>query len=64
MANENLAILKVDGLVIDFSEQSVTYMNEEISFTNREFQVLYFLTQYRGQVFSKRQIGSFQSLLK
>ncbi|MCC8084072.1 MAG: hypothetical protein LIP15_07565 [Clostridium sp.] len=31
MANENLAILKVDGLVIDFSEQSVTYMNEEAS---------------------------------
>lgn len=31
MANENLAILKVDGLVIDFSEQSVTYMNEEVS---------------------------------
>ena len=37
-------------------EQTVYFRNDEIIFTDREFQVLYLLLKRQGQVFSKRQI--------
>lgn len=49
-------IIKFDGLTVNYLEQTVFYKDNEILLTNREFQVLYFLAQHRGQVFSKMQI--------
>lgn len=59
MINENsynLDIIVFRELCINNLEQVVIYKGKEISFTNREFQVLYFLMRHQGQVFSKAQI--------
>lgn len=52
----NSDIIKLDGLVMNYLEQTVFYNDNEILLTNREFQVLYFLMRHQGQVFSKAQI--------
>lgn len=49
-------VLEFKGLKINKLEQTVYFDGKEISFTNREFNVLYLLLQYQGQVFSKSQI--------
>ncbi|XBX04839.1 response regulator transcription factor [Enterocloster clostridioformis] len=53
---QNMAVIKYENLIINTVEQVTLYDNKEIELTNREFQVLYFLVSYQGQVFSKRQI--------
>ncbi|WP_024345325.1 winged helix-turn-helix domain-containing protein [Lacrimispora indolis] len=54
----NIDSIEFEGLIVNYSEQTVYYGMQEIMMTNREFQVLYFLISHRGQVFSKRQIYS------
>lgn len=59
MINEksyNVDTIVFRELYINYLEQVVIYKGKEITFTNREFQVLYFLMKHPGQVFSKRQI--------
>ena len=51
-----LEVLESNGLVVNSLEQSVWYKDREILLTNREFQVLYLLLRYQGQVLSKMQI--------
>ena len=45
----NIDIIEFGELIINFSEQTVFFIEKEIEFTNREFQVLYFLAQHKGQ---------------
>lgn len=49
-------VFEFNGLIVNLLEQTVLYQSQEILLTNREFQVLYLLLQYQGQVLSKRQI--------
>lgn len=56
MAGADEITISYEGLKINFSEQTVYFQDEEITFTNREFHVLYLLLKYKGQVFSKKQI--------
>lgn len=49
-------IMESDGLKLNYQEHALFYKDAEISMTNREFQVLYFLMRHPGQVFSKTQI--------
>lgn len=51
-----LEVFESNGLVVNLLEQSVWYKDHEILLTNREFQVLYLLLRYQGQVLSKKQI--------
>ena len=43
-------------LTIDSKSYKVTYMDKEIHFTSREFEIIDFLSQYPSQVFSKEQL--------
>lgn len=54
--SENFEIIEFNNLIVNYSEQVVSYKDVEIQLTNREFQVLYFLMRNQGQVFSKAQI--------
>ena len=49
-------ILKVGELIIDLTEHSVYKGTNEISLTNIEFQILYFLALHKGMAMSKEQI--------
>lgn len=49
-------ILKVGELIIDLTQHSVYKGTSEISLTNIEFQILYFLALHKGMVMSKEQI--------
>lgn len=49
-------ILKVGELIIDLTQHSVYKGRNEISLTNIEFQILYFLSLHKGMVMSKEQI--------
>ncbi|MGN1141435.1 MAG: winged helix-turn-helix domain-containing protein [Oliverpabstia sp.] len=51
-----MKVIEKCGLTINYSEHTVKCCGKEIYFTNREFQVLYLLLQYSGQVLSKQQI--------
>ncbi len=46
----------VDDLVLNKQSYRATYKEHEISFTTKEFEMLFFLAQFRGQVFTKEQI--------
>ena len=56
MLKKEMDGLEYRNLKINPLEQTVYYFGEEIPLTNREFQLLYLLLKYQGQVFSKRQI--------
>ncbi len=56
MTFEQNIILKYGDLTINPLEQTVFYSDDEIVFTNREFEVLYLLLQYQGVVLSRQQI--------
>lgn len=43
-------------LTIDSKSYKVTYIDKEIHFTSREFEIIDFLSQYPSQVFSKEQL--------
>lgn len=49
-------IKNFNNLIIDSKGYKVTYNNTEISFTSREFEIIDFLSEYPGQVFSKEQV--------
>lgn len=49
-------IVEFENLRLNRIEHTIYYGQKEIIMTNREFQVLYFLMLYQGQVFSKSQI--------
>ena len=53
---DKVNMIEYDRLTVSYLEQTVDYESQEITFTNREFHILYFLMSHRGQVFSKRQI--------
>ena len=52
----NDSCLRYDNLVIDTKYRMVERDGESIELTNYEFEILYLLAQYPGQVFSKEQI--------
>ena len=48
--------MKIGVLVINPKSRSVIRMGEEISLTPKEFDILYFLAENKGEVFTKEQI--------
>lgn len=54
--NENEERLTYKGLVIDIPMKKVTINDEEISLTKKEFEILLFLLQNQGRVFSREDI--------
>ena len=52
----NDKIIQVGELVIDYLQHTIQKGNQEISVTNIEFQMLYFLALHKGMVMSKEQI--------
>lgn len=48
--------MKIGELVINSKSRSVIRMGEKISLTPKEFDILYFLAENRGEVFTKEQI--------
>lgn len=51
-----LGIKKFNDLTIDSNGYKVSYKAKEIHFTSREFEIIDFLSEYPGQVFSKNQV--------
>lgn len=49
-------VLRFDELVLDKNAYQVSVLNQEVEFTTKEFDVLYYLAQSPGQVFTKEQI--------
>lgn len=49
-------ILTFDNLTIDFSRRKVYLKKQEINLTPKEFDILFFLASYPGQVFTHHQI--------
>ena len=56
MTDKSVVVFECEGLYVNYLEQVVSYKGKEIYFTNREFQTIYLLLQYQGQVLSKKQI--------
>ena len=54
--NDNEERLTYKGLVIDIPKKKVTINDEEISLTEKEFEILLFLLQNQGRVFSREDI--------
>lgn len=50
------SVIRIGELIIDSLQHSVHKNNQEISVTNIEFQILYFLALHKGMVMSKEQI--------
>ena len=48
--------MKIGELVINPQSRSVIRMGQEVSLTPKEFDILYFLAENRGEVFTKEQI--------
>lgn len=48
--------MKIGELVINPKSRSVTRMGQAVSLTPKEFDILYFLAENRGEVFTKEQI--------
>ena len=53
---DNEEKLTYKGLVIDIPKKKVTINDEEISLTKKEFEILLFLLQNQGRVFSREDI--------
>lgn len=49
-------MMELNGLRINFSEQTLFYQEQEICLTNVEFKTLYLFMKLSGRVLSKRQI--------
>lgn len=49
-------IMNSSGLVVNLSTRSVSYKNEEISFSKREFDIIEFLITNAGQVFERERL--------
>lgn len=45
-----------DDLIVDFTQRTVTYKNEEIPFSKKEFAIIEFLIASPGQVFDREHI--------
>ena len=45
-----------DELIVDFTQRTVTYKNEEIPFSKKEFAIIEFLITSAGQVFDREHI--------
>ncbi|MEG0855347.1 MAG: response regulator transcription factor [Terrisporobacter sp.] len=52
--NDN--IITIENLIIDKNERTVKVEDQEISFTSREFDILYLLGSNRGKVYSTEEI--------
>ncbi len=48
--------IQIDELLINPKSRRVTRMGQEVSLTPKEFDILYFLAENRGEVFTKEQI--------
>ncbi len=55
-SNENAEKLTYKGLVIDIPKKKVTIDDEEVALTKKEFEILLFLLQNQGRVFSREDI--------
>jgi DNA-binding response OmpR family regulator len=55
-SENTLGIKKFKDLIVDSKGYKVTYNNKEINFTSREFEIIDYLSEYPGQVFSKNQV--------
>lgn len=49
-------VVASDDLLVNFTQKTVTYKNEEISFSKREFAIIEFLLFSAGQVFDREHI--------
>lgn len=49
-------VMVSDDLLVDFTQKTVTYQNEEISFSKKEFSIIEFLLFSAGQVFDREYI--------
>ncbi|WP_031514534.1 response regulator transcription factor [Desulfofalx alkaliphila] len=54
--NKNTRVLRYDGLIIDADARAVAIKEVEINLTPKEFDLLYFIAQYPGKVFSREQL--------
>ncbi|MEG1409384.1 MAG: response regulator transcription factor [Terrisporobacter sp.] len=54
--NKNDNIINIENLTIDKNERTVKVEDQEISFTSREFDILYLLGSNRGKVYSSEEI--------
>lgn len=55
--NNNLSIITFsDGLIINLSNRKIFYLEKEIVFSKKEFDIIEFLISNAGQVFDKEQI--------
>lgn len=54
--NSSSDLKSFGDLIVDSKGYKVTYKNSEIHFTSREFEIIDFLSEYPGQVFSKEQV--------
>ncbi len=54
--NEPSRIIELNGLVVDNSKHLVKFNDKTIMLTPKEFELIYFLAQNRGQVFSREQL--------
>lgn len=54
--NTTPGVKKFNNLIIDSKSYKVTYNGKEIHFTSREFEIIDFLSEYPGEVFSKEQV--------
>ena len=52
----NESVIQVDELIIDSLQHAIYKGKQEISVTNIEFQMLYFLALHKGMAMSKEQI--------
>lgn len=52
----NESVIQVGELIIDFLQHTIHKGKQEISVTNIEFQMLYFLALHKGMTMSKEQI--------
>lgn len=54
--NEDSSILKLGHLTINFKEYSISRDGEKLDFTYKEFELLRFLLENRGQTFSRKEL--------
>lgn len=55
-ASKLAGVKKFNNLAVDSKGYKVTFCDKEIRFTSREFEIIDFLSDYPGQVFSKEQV--------
>lgn len=52
----NAALIVSDGLIVNLSDRTVSFKNEPISFSKREFDIIEFLITNAGQVYDRERL--------